>query len=142
MKRVNRRVNLIKQALRGEAMIHIFSNPSFSLFADDDGHVYSDNPYEGDYHKVTPDELDKLIASLEAIKQVRQQAAKWAALLFGAEMNQEEYYMMREDGCQEQAEVVSTFQDKTCLSRANGSIDELERLFFTSKQITVLDALN
>ena len=57
-------------------MIHIFSNPSFSLFAGDDGQVYSDNPYEGNYHKVTPDEIDKLIASLEEIKQVRQQAAK------------------------------------------------------------------
>lgn len=53
-----------------------FSNKSFSLFTDGAGRLFSDNPYENDFHELSGKEIAELRGLLELIEQTRQQAAK------------------------------------------------------------------
>ena len=53
-----------------------FSNKSFSLFTDGAGRLFSDNPYENDFHELSGEEIAELRAFLETVVQTRQQAAK------------------------------------------------------------------
>ena len=49
-------------------------------------------------------------------------------------MNQEEFYMMRDDGCQEQAETSASFRDGT-ISRPDDTVADLENLFFGGQNV-------
>ena len=53
-----------------------FSNKSFSLFTDGAGRLFSDNPYENDFHELSDEEITALKGLLEFIVKTRQQAAK------------------------------------------------------------------
>ena len=53
-----------------------FSNKSFSLFTDGAGRLFSDNPYENDFHELSDEEITELKGFLEFIVKTRQQAAK------------------------------------------------------------------
>ena len=48
---------------------------SFSLFTDGAGRLFSDNPYENDFHELSDEEITELKGLLEFIVKTRQQAA-------------------------------------------------------------------
>ena len=52
-----------------------FSNKSFSLFTDGAGRLFSDNPYENDFHELSDEEITELNGLPEFVVTPRHLAA-------------------------------------------------------------------